>query len=191
MPLVKRTEFEIVDPGEYKAELRNIVSKEGKFGFYYQFEFKIIGDTDYEDSIIFGNAPERFAANTKLDGWIAALGVDTSEFETGDTFELEELIGSRCRILVEHTVRKNKAGEQTTFSNVSNILPYKRKKRKDRDVEEEDDKSRRKVHGEEEDDRPPRRRTLKRNRGEEDEDPVEKTVKGKTKHSHKEDDLDF
>ena len=128
-PIIERIEqeFVLVDPGEYEAEVNAVNSKEGKYGFYLQFEF-LLTEPDFEGVVITGNAPERFAADTKLDRWIAALGVDVGGYETGDTFDTDDLVGKSCRILVEHTKSRNKAGEDRVYANVSQVLPLEKKR---------------------------------------------------------------
>lgn len=195
MAIVKRTEYEQVEPGQYTAYVRNVISREGKFGEYLQFEFEIDKDRDYDGFTVTGNAPQSFRAGSKLDAWILALGVDTRDMEPGDSFDTDELLDRKCRIIVISNKTKTKGGENVEYSNVSDVLPYKRRKeKKEEKRDDEDDRERpSKRDRDDKEERPSGRRDRDR---EEEDDPVERaTKKDKRKPSRKreeeEDDFDF
>jgi hypothetical protein len=141
--------YEPVEPGEYRAKVAEVgIETEGLYGPQVRFTFEITDDDDYKGQNIRGWAALKlnedgeftFWEGTKLWDWVTALRGGTAVGSDGVDFELDELVGKPCRILV--VTKKKKDGTPT--DRIDNVLPPKKGKaagpaKKQAEMEEESD----------------------------------------------------
>jgi hypothetical protein len=141
--------YEPVEPGEYKAKLTELEEElEGQYGPQVRFTFEITDDQDYKGQTIRGwcslklddDGEFTFWEGTKLWDWIAALRGGTAVGADGEEFELDDLVGSTCRIMV--VTKRKKDGTPT--DKIDNVLAPKKGKaagpaKKQAEMEEESD----------------------------------------------------
>lgn len=140
--------YEPVEPGEYKAKLSELEEElEGKFGPQVRFTFEILDDEDYKGQTVRGwcslklddEGDFTFWEGTKLWDWVAALRSGNT-VATNEDFELDDLVGSTCRIMI---VTKKKM-DGTPTDKIDNVLPPKKGKaagsnKKQSEMEAEED----------------------------------------------------
>lgn len=140
--------YEPVEPGEYKARLTELEEElEGMYGPQVRFTFEITDDQDYKGQTVRGwcslkldeDGEFTFWEGTKLWDWVIALR-GSEPMSTEEEFELDDLVGSTCRILV--VTKKKKDGTPT--DKIDNVLPPKKGRaagsnKKQAEMEEEAD----------------------------------------------------
>ena len=108
---------QLVDEGEYSAELIDIQDRDGEHGPMARLEFRILEDEQWEDSHVAGIANKKLSEGTKLGQWVAALLGKLPD--VGKEVTHDALLGRPCRIHVGHKAN----GQGQVFANVQQVLP--------------------------------------------------------------------
>ncbi len=119
---VKEAEVQPAIPeGVYKAALIKIEEGSGEFGDYLQFRFEVIdGEHKGVSKTLVASkklSNSKSGKNSKLFGIVKAL--TKSEPKTGETLDIEALVGKSCQIFVKNG--KEKDGVQ--YQNISAVMP--------------------------------------------------------------------
>ena len=123
MPLlVKYQEFKPVPEGTYVAQLVKLEEVTHKqFGETIKWSFDIIEPVEHVGTTVTGLSSTKVSPKSKLFSWVNALG---STLDPGESFDMEQLIGKRCRIKTKNNTRSrnvNGAQQEMTFSNVDKV----------------------------------------------------------------------
>jgi hypothetical protein len=124
MMLTKRAEPEVVPDDVYPARLEQMIDMpNGQFGPALRWVFTITKG-EFEGQTVSGLTQADWVPGQKLDKWMTALGV-SPELATDDEYDTEDLIGRKCRIVVEVKM-SGKGKNQAERANVKNVLPSKK-----------------------------------------------------------------
>ncbi len=93
-----------IPEGTYKAIVKSLDEKEGQFGEYVRLEFEI-SDGEYKGTLRTTVASKKFSLsktgrNSKLYDLLGGFFKD--KIASGETLNLNEVIGKKCQILVEN-----------------------------------------------------------------------------------------
>lgn len=94
----------LIDEGMYKVKLENIEISKGQFGEQIQWDFKIIKGKN-KSKMLRDWSPVGADAKNKTGKYIKAIG-RIKKISEGD-FDLESLIGKKCKVLVGHADTKD------------------------------------------------------------------------------------
>lgn len=128
-------EYEPIEAGTYDAYVKEFEEADGSFGPQAMFTFEILNDEEYEDKTLRGYASLKEDEETgeytcwpgtKLWDWITAMrGGD--ELGLDEDFELDDLVGLKCRIQVTVKPRKK---DGKLANNITDVLAPKKRKAK-------------------------------------------------------------
>jgi len=122
MRLSKEEASGAIEEGVYTAKLNAIEEKDGKWGPFLSWAFKIDdSDSDFDGVVVLGMTPTKWAEGEKTDKWLQAFGVDAS---VGDDFDLDDIIGKKVQIMVQ-----NKTQGDKEYSNVISLKAMRKSKR--------------------------------------------------------------
>lgn len=108
----------LIKAGTYRANLSNMKAFANVYGERIAFEFTIHGGQFDSQQVMCSTAPQ-LTKHSKLAEVIEGiLGRELNTQELQGGFDLEELLGQECNILVLHS--KNKSG--TVYSNVERVF---------------------------------------------------------------------
>lgn len=108
----------LIKDGTYRATLSNLKQFANTYGERVGFEFTIHGGQFDSQQVMCSTAPQ-LTKHSKLAEVIEGiLGRELNTQELQGGFDLEELLGRECNILVLHS--KNKSG--TVYSNVERVF---------------------------------------------------------------------
>lgn len=106
-----------VGDGVYPAKLTNIKQFENSYGPRLGFEFTLRGDAD--GKMVMQSTRPNLTAKSKLaDILRGLLGRELNDFELSQGFDIEDLVGTDCQVLVR--VGRGKNG--STYSNVEQVF---------------------------------------------------------------------
>lgn len=122
MIIKKKSNIPAIDEGEYEAELVGVEEETANFGNgetypYLRFRFSILSEKGFGVEVE-ASVPHNFTPNSKLANLLTGLGVDIERIDELDT---DTLIGTKCRVYVEHIVSK-KGG---VFPQVTKVKPLR------------------------------------------------------------------
>lgn len=114
-----------LEPGVYPATLIQLECVDGQFGQQAKLIFELDGITVEDGSAanLWAWASWKLNPMTKLWSWVVALMDEPPT--TGESFDLQALIGAPCRLLVETHVT-----EQGKWARVNGVLPAERAAKK-------------------------------------------------------------
>ncbi len=93
-----------IPEGTYKAIVKSLEEKEGQFGEYVKIEFEI-SDGEHKGTLRTAVASKKFSLsktgrNSKLYDLLGGFFKD--KIASGETLNLNEVIGKKCQVLVEN-----------------------------------------------------------------------------------------
>ena len=108
---------ELVSEGEYMAKPINMYERTGPHSEMIHIDFRLLPEDDYDGCVVSGIASMKFAENTKLGRWVAAIlgrmpGV-------GEEVAFDDLLHKECRVVIKH----RKDAEDRVYANVVRVLP--------------------------------------------------------------------
>jgi hypothetical protein len=132
---VKKTQSLLIDEGDYIAVISMIQKQTHNRGDYYRWTFIVKDATKDDEPLegivkVTGLTSDSFSEQSNLGKWAKAAGLDTDE----DEIDLEDAFKRVVRIYIED--RESKDGR--TWSTVTKVKPYKKKKNKNKNEEIEE-----------------------------------------------------
>ena len=112
---ITQTVYEGLEPGAYPAELVNVEEREGGWGSYLLFTFKIVGN-GHEGVNVSGAASAKFSPKSKLYQWAKALFGQVIPRDY--SLDTDNLLGRRC--ILELDVEETTDG---TFNRIVGVRP--------------------------------------------------------------------
>lgn len=128
-------EYEPIEAGTYDAYVKEFEEANGSFGPQVMFTFEILNDEEYEDKTLRGYASLKEDEETgeytcwpgtKLWDWITAMR-GGQELGVDEDFELDDLVGLKCRIQVTVKPRKK---DGKLANNITDVLEPRKKRGK-------------------------------------------------------------
>jgi len=117
----KAEEFEkpIVPDNVYDAVVAGVEEADLVYGRTVIVKFEL-AEGDHKSTVISGLASAKLKTNTKLGQWLQSLGYSLFE---GDTFDLGDIVGKKCRIVTEKKKLSRDDGTSYEISGVVKVLP--------------------------------------------------------------------
>ncbi len=113
-----RTEAVVVPDGSYKATLSKVTQFSNAYGLRVGFEFILHGDA-VEGAAVMRSTNTELTSKSKLAEVLnGLLGRELSDAEISKGYDIEQLIGKDCNVLVLNSKSKNGA----IYSNIERIF---------------------------------------------------------------------
>jgi hypothetical protein len=102
-------DFEVIPPGLYEVEMKEIVEKAAFFANedgeeerrkYYQWVLEIVNDEEFAGRWLFANVSDKFGPKSKQRQWVEAM--IGRAIRRGEEFDTDDLIGGRYHATVFH-----------------------------------------------------------------------------------------
>lgn len=115
---IVQTVTETLPPGEYAAQLEDVLEGEGgAFGPYVKLVFKV-SEPGYENTKVTGAASMKFSPSSKLYSWVKALFNDRA-IPKGYDFNSDDVVGRQCRLVLKVTAGEN----GVEYNRIELVLP--------------------------------------------------------------------
>lgn len=111
---MKESEAVVIEEGIYRAIIKSITAKQGKFGEILSFQFELL-EEGLEGISLFGIVGANLTPTSKLNEWLLGLGI---ELQIGEEIDLNLLVNKTCEIWVEN--REDKSSGRI-YSNVVKV----------------------------------------------------------------------
>jgi len=112
----------VLEDGMYNAIFRSAeLQKNNEGKDYLRWNFDVQNEDTGKWENLSGMSSTNFGAKSKPRAWIE--GMTATRIEDGDDCDLDDLINTKCRLVVSSVVKDN-----GTFNNIDRILPAKRGK---------------------------------------------------------------
>jgi hypothetical protein len=104
---VTANSFKLKDTGEEIHKLRWV--------------FVVTQPGPFEGKEVWGNSSQVFTAHPNCIAYNWAVAITGTEFQDGDDFDTDDIMGAPCRIMIKHTTDK----QERTWMRVKEVLPPK------------------------------------------------------------------
>lgn len=109
--------YDLPDEGEYRAKVEDVTDFESGFGPGYKIVFRISDpEGEYDGNLVDAIASAKTGKNAKIRTWFEAI--TGRSLESGERFNVNDLIAARCRIVIGHT-QKDDGG---VFAKVEKVM---------------------------------------------------------------------
>lgn len=113
-----RTEAVVVPDGSYKATLSKVTQFSNAYGLRVGFEFILHGDAVEGAAVMRSTNPELSAKSKLAEVVSGLLGRELTRDEIKSGYDVEQLVGKDCNVLVLNSKSKNGA----IYSNIERIF---------------------------------------------------------------------